>query len=509
MGKGRDAKAIYEAVYFPSCDAHHVVRLLGRLRLPFDVRASLEQLEAAPLSLEAVADDAAVLLSAYVVGGRFRLLCGIIEVVGKLLDGDAAHPAGDLATMGYATGARRLLRAAVRHCVERHTDGMLTLFKMRLDLKSPAYLKDATPLLKYLHEIYVTTVLLGGKTAFQDNRAPYSAVRDLTSLGVAVAARAYEPLAGADPVTEYVVREHFVLEAISRFFADEQVQGKAIAGAFRESVRRLREVLAVFGPTAQFKGNVVERAILQRLVVWGQGPAPQFVPDLPFFPAVPADSPWRHVRFFPIGVQSTADHPDVSAFMSSAGARNVVISPDARCRPDGVVMLEPLEDGVLRAVVVGVALYAEDVPSAKVASQFTSTDPSRAYTDGQGRAYASALSRRKAWVEAGLHKTVAVRVHVSLPKSSSTPLTSQTYVRETTVDGKDWSGSPTQPGSSRGGNASSWTLAPSRGSATSSSTWTKPTCTSCWVAPTNPRTCATSTSCSKWPQGLLMGGPFD
>ena len=202
------------------------------------------------------------------------------------------------------------------------------------------------------------------------------------------------------------------------------------------------------GPTAQFKGNVVERIVLQRLVELGQTGRYTYVSDLPFFPKdQPADSPWRAQPFVANALQSSAEHPDVPAFLASARARGVVFSPNQTCRPDGVLMLPEAADGVRRALSIGVAVYSASVTSSKVTNQFSSTDLSRAYLSADGNEYPAASASRHAWFDLGLHKTVALRVHVSLPASSFEPPSDQRFFRETSEAG---SGQPVQLPSEQG-----------------------------------------------------------
>ena len=437
MGKGREANVIDEPDLYPTCGARDVERLLGRLKLSAEARNALVNLQARPLGV--TEPDALRLrdrLELYVVGGRFRLLCGILESVSEAEKG--ARRTGAPAVDDSA----ELLSLAVAVCIERHTRGLHDMFKLRLDpRRKSVYLGDA--MLVYLHQIYVAATLWGGAW-FWKNHAPSIDAGDLVALGVAVSGTVSARdanQAGSDPDTCYDVRERFVLDAVRRFFSDEDVSKNAVAASFRQSVEMLAKVLKKYGPTAQFRGNVVERALLERLVALGKSGRCATVADLPFFPAdAPADSPWRAVPFTATELRTSAEQKDVPAFLASPGAVGAVFSPNAQCRPDGVLMLPVGADGRRRALVLGSAVYSRSVTKAKDVSQFASTDMSRAYLSAAGREYDGAKARRQAWCEKGLHRTVAVRVHVSLPVAEKPPPTEQLYARETKVEG---SGRPT------------------------------------------------------------------
>ena len=441
VGKGHEANVINAPELFPTCPARDVERLLGRLNLSAEARAQLVDLRTRPLGVAAPdAIGLRDLLEMYVVGGRYRLLCGILESVAQAR-----------ATSRAAFGSAELLNQAVGECVERHMKGLHDMFKVRLDPKSPPSVYLGDPMLVCLHQIYVAVTIFGGAHFVRREERPSASEINLVALGVAVSGRrTFRDPNAADPqyITEYDVRERFVLDTIRLFFADQEVQNTATAASFKQSVDMLGDVLRRFGPTAQFRGNVVERALLERLAALGASGLYATVADLPFFPSdAPADS-WRTVPFRATPVlQTSADHDDVPAFLASPQAMGVVFSPDAQCRPDGVLMLPPGTDGKRRAIVVGSAVYSGSVTKSKDVSQFSSTDLSRAYLSAEGRQYPGAKARREAWCKEGLHRTVAFRIHVSLPTAEGTPLKRQTYARETDVEG---SGAPKRmPATSR------------------------------------------------------------
>ena len=433
VGKHREANVISAPSLFPTCAAHDVERLLRRLQLTEEEKEALVDLESR--SLHGAVPAARTLrdeLELYVVGGRFRLLCGVLESVGE-----AMMERGLGENLGVS-----LLHRAVQICVNRHRMGLVDMFKMRLDNKSPVYLGD--DMLTYLRQVHVAVTMFG-RSAFLRSAAPSWSVGDLVALGVAVGGYGFGvPIPGQVEKREfkYDVRERFVLESIDAFFKDDVVQGKAAAASFRNSVELLERVLKSLGAAAQSKGNLVELAILKRLEVLGASGRFPTVADLPFFPiqdraSTETPSPWRLVPFAARALQSSVDHANVPEFLASDDAVGVVFSPDAQCRPDGVLML-PLREGDRahrRALVVGVAVYSTAVTSAKVTDQFSSTDLSRAYLGANGAVYDAVRSKRVAWFARGLHRTIAVRVHVSLPVAASAPLAAQTYVREKTEAG--------------------------------------------------------------------------
>ena len=137
-------------------------------------------------------------------------------------------------------------------------------------------------------------------------------------------------------------------------------------------------------------------------------------------------------------MQSCVQYPDVPAFVASPDAIGTVFLPDLMCKRDGILMLKDA-NGSRRAITLGVAVYSGNVTSDKVANQFSSTDMSRAYLSARGSTYDAAKTNREAWCREGLDKTVALRVHLSLPTSKTEPPASQLYYRETKVEG---SGAP-------------------------------------------------------------------
>ena len=177
VGKGRESNCINSPQLFPTCCAHDVERLLSRLSLPDDLRTELSCLERRPLDENMPeAPSLRDRLEFMVVGGRFGLLCDILESIGEAITRrlEDSTPTG-------------LLNMAAEMCIERHTADLLNKFKFRLTPGSAEYLGDDW--LTLLHQIYVATALSGNGTSFWESRASQ---KNLVALGVAVSAQRRE-----------------------------------------------------------------------------------------------------------------------------------------------------------------------------------------------------------------------------------------------------------------------------------------------------------------------------
>lgn len=100
-----------------------------------------------------------------------------------------------------------------------------------------------------------------------------------------------------------------------------------------------------------------------------------------------------------------------ASFLASDASRGIIYSPETVARPDGVLMLDRQH-----AVVLGITIWSDTVPSEKVRSQIRSTDLSKAFftADGLG-VNENCASQRTEWESQRLHEIQAVRIHVALP----------------------------------------------------------------------------------------------
>jgi hypothetical protein len=102
-------------------------------------------------------------------------------------------------------------------------------------------------------------------------------------------------------------------------------------------------------------------------------------------------------------------------FLASAAAEGVVYSPETVARMDGVVM-----QGGGTALTLGITMWTERVPGAKMRSQILSTSMGNAYKNTTATAVnKNCTAVRSEWERLGLDKVKAVRVHVSLPGFSA------------------------------------------------------------------------------------------
>ncbi len=109
---------------------------------------------------------------------------------------------------------------------------------------------------------------------------------------------------------------------------------------------------------------------------------------------------------------------ELSTFLKSTMSVGKIVIPENTCRPDAITMLR-VEDDQKNAIILGCACYTDIVDKDKVKEQIRSTDMSRAYLKANvDEVYAQVESRREDWVKADLHKTVALRLHICLPRIS-------------------------------------------------------------------------------------------
>ena len=442
VGKDSAFRVISDPKSFPTCSTRDVVALLRRLALSAETQAAIEAVVEPIAPRKDMGDNWTLLdvIEGYCVGARYRVLFATLEHVQNLV------------LKGKDTaGPDALLQKALEACIGTHQTSLVRLLQSRLKEGHPNALASAVipEYFTMLYDVYVASQLLNGEAVFSERAFATPDIADLTHLGIASSATEEVctgvPEAGGDatalsPTFAYRVTERFVLNAIGAFFKVAENVARATAYHIDETMQNLRSVLRKFGPASAFKGNLVERIILHRLVQLSQESRAGFVADLPFFPEdAPADSPWRTVPFVAHTVK-TSESLGVStpAFLASVAAVGIVLSPENVMRPDGVLMLGSTTDVPRRALTLACAVYSDAVPKDKVTNQFSSTDMSRAYLSGDGAWYDATRRKRQEWFDLGLHKTVAVRVHVALPGTalrSSTVKTTQTFERESTAAG--------------------------------------------------------------------------
>ena len=132
----------------------------------------------------------------------------------------------------------------------------------------------------YLAKLSSAARLTNGAAMFPQLTDRFETAADLTRLGLAAIAEIEDPSSAFYPML-YSVSERFAVESIDEFLQGKRGDGKphAFWGGEDSLIRRLageadvahlrnmlEDVLRTFGRGAQFKGNIVERAVLERLV---------------------------------------------------------------------------------------------------------------------------------------------------------------------------------------------------------------------------------------------------
>ena len=344
----------------------------------------------------------------YVIGSRFRVLAGVVEQLKYTLEDNPK--------------ASELLLRAFERTLREHKEGLTALVKRRTGPKAEPGLKSSVST-DDLYRAYEGALLTGGNATV---KLPLTVSCDLIELGIACKSQ-QERSAGAQTDLYQSIQERFVVEALRELFNDKEWAEAAKINRCERFVTLLRDVVSRLGPAAAAKGNVVELLLLERLAgMAGEG---VLVGELPFvkpFIGEEARAVWSTV---PLGaarrVAAAGKHSDTVAVLASAEALELVWSPEAAMRPDGVVMLGPSahdeDNAPRRAITLACAVYTDKVAEDKVKDQMHSGDLSRSFLSKQNRVYPAVKTRRDKWCAAGLHQTVCMRVLVALPIGDDPP----------------------------------------------------------------------------------------
>ena len=345
----------------------------------------------------------------YVIGSRFRVLAGVVEQLRHTVDEKNVDDSEMLLL------AFQLTRA-------QHKESLSELVKKRTGPK-PVRGLESDVSVDDLQRAYEGAMLTGGSAAIKQ---PWALNGDLIELGIAC--KSQEEADGKTKGNLYQsIQERFVVEALRELFSDKEWAEAAKINRCERFVTLLRDVVSRLGPAAAAKGNVVELLLLERLAgMAGEG---VLVGELPFvkpFLGEEARAVWSTV---PLGaarrVAAAGKHSDTVAVLASAEALELVWSPEAAMRPDGVVMLGPSahdeDNAPRRAITLACAVYTDKVAEDKVKDQMHSGDLSRSFLSKQNRVYPAVKTRRDKWCAAGLHQTVCMRVLVALPIGDDPP----------------------------------------------------------------------------------------
>ena len=349
----------------------------------------------------------------YVVGSRFSILAGVVEQLKNVVVKDDKTNLVD----------SELLLRAFQLTLAQEKDGLKKLVRLRTG-PSPMRGFESDVSVDDLQRAYEGAVLTGGNAAVKQ---PLTMRSDLLELGVACKSQ-MEADGRRTKVNCYQsIQERFVVESLRELFNDKEWAEAAKINRCERFVTLLRDVVSRLGPAAAAKGNVVEQLLLERLAgMAGEGVT---VGELPFIKPFLGEEERAVWRTVPLGavrrVAAAGKRSDTVAVLASEEALELVWSPEAAMRPDGVVMLGPAthdkDNAPRRAITLASAVYAGKVTSDKTEDQMRSADLSRSFLSKKGELYPAARSRRERWCAAGLQRTVCVRVLVALPIGDEPP----------------------------------------------------------------------------------------
>jgi len=331
-------------------------------------------------------------VTTYLANGRFRLTARTVWEFEKLDDTEDA--------------GMRLAHAALAS-VEAHKKSLYDKFHaLAVDEEDDAKRRASVELLR---RVYVASKFTGGRMPFQSSV-------DLCRMGIAL----------VDEAGFFYVREAFVQDAIQTFFQDKLKDADA-KSAFETSLGALKLVLQERGASTTSKGDALENVLFHATRRFDGRP----VLDLPFVQLPPRvlscmrddkKSVWKGVKFECSGASGLVEStPNAASFL--AAHPKVLLSPETTHRADGVLLLGP------RCIFeFGAKFYSRSVPSEKTRAQYRATDPACAYElenawenpTNANRFNPNASDARAAWTVAGLHRRVALRVHVCVPRAAST-----------------------------------------------------------------------------------------
>ena len=256
VGKQRGAFNIIAQADFPMATAREVKGVLGRLNLhaaglgdlfATDLDPARPITEPARNIPDPCVESIRAMLEDYVVGGRFRLLAGVIEAL-KVEPG--------------AVNLLRLVHEAVDFSILNHRETLESLLRLRTGPR-PKYPSGIT--VDYLESVYLAAAMTGGEARFPQNAGGV----DLIELGIACEARRETNEDVSTSFSVQAVKERFVLDVLKRLFEDERWASAAMVERCRRLTGVLQRLMEELGPATAGKGNLVEGIVLQRVAAAG------------------------------------------------------------------------------------------------------------------------------------------------------------------------------------------------------------------------------------------------
>jgi hypothetical protein len=371
---------------------------------------------------QASGSDSLELVNRFVVGGRFRLLTLVVHFLSTNQGHDSMKP-----TLSKAARLRSAILLSIRY-VRDHLKKSFDITVGDGVRESP---DEQVKGIRYLRTVFTAAVLSNGRARLLDSKAGL----DLTRLAIG------NFIGGStDEDGAYAVTEAVVIDAIYEFL--EANEGLVKDGEFATIVSALSDLVERHG-LSPARGFLFEDVVFNALVDPGRGFQGKTLAQLPFVVhgkrGAPVTRATRSTPLPPVAVptwttQTTFRATSVQrrtfldeetttpAFLASEAAVGVVFSPETVARMDAVVMQRApvVEDGDVKseglALVLGITMWSERVPRGKIRSQLKSTASDNAYKDKTGmEVNENCVEQREEWERRGLHKTKAVRVHVSLP----------------------------------------------------------------------------------------------
>jgi len=351
-------------------------------------------------------DNYVLLKTKYLYDARFRITCTSIELIPQFVKNQP-----DMSPLD-------IIYYAMCESVKLHKNRLLALLADRVvTLNSDP--EKRGKYISLLHQIYVAECVIGGN-AWIGTLEVFPEI-DLVTLGLA----AYVQVKGTleQNISAYKCNEAFVLETIEELFEQPNMVDLAERQLFKESLNHLEHILTEAGQQCSIKGYFIERMVAWALISLKKNGS-ENVASIPFVREKIKNDPmkqeyWKNVPLPDFIFSPFANGREgLSTFLKSTMSVGKIVIPENACRPDAITMLR-VEDDQKNAIVLGCACYTDIVDKDKVKEQIRSTDMSRAYLKANAdEVYAQVESRREDWVKADLHKTVALRLHICLPRIS-------------------------------------------------------------------------------------------
>ena len=353
----------------------------------------------------------------YLYDARFRLLARTIE---NFISNKTAASTDRLEVR---------LQAAVRESVDTHKSDLLRQLNKRegdIDAtKKEQFLYD-------LHQVYMIARLSGTVSAGSSSSSTAATTSSSSKSknnggGESISKSLGEDwcklgIAQVSPNNDFRFVERFAFETVRLFFDQESRFGVKECIAFRLAAKDLENLALKFGITETGKGDLFER-LVSRALCFAKGTK---VTDLPFVHLDKNEYPKTYARWSnvvmnisnigPIGEGSIID----AERLQQVG-HGIIISPSKFHRADGISLFDskgPPNEELYEMLLFSAKFYSNDCPSDTAESQFRSTDPAAAYQKAKTKVINEGAAKyRDAWELVGLHQKVALRLHITLPRS--------------------------------------------------------------------------------------------